>query len=34
MIRQSEPLSWSKGKNAGQPLQALIDEIAAARVTP
>lgn len=34
MIRQSEPLSWSEGEYAAQLPQSLIDEIAAARVTP
>ncbi|MFJ2358197.1 hypothetical protein [Pseudomonas fluorescens] len=34
IIRQSEPLSWSEGKYAAQLPQSLIDEIAAARVTP
>ncbi|MFY0750155.1 hypothetical protein [Pseudomonas sp. NFX5] len=34
MIRQSEPLSWSEGEYVVQLPQSLIDEIAAARVTP
>ena len=34
MIRQSEPLSWSEGEYAASLPQSLIDEIAAARVTP
>ncbi|MDR0189392.1 hypothetical protein RCO22_10625 [Pseudomonas yamanorum] len=34
MIRQSEPLSWSEGKYAASLPQSLLDEIAAARVTP
>ena len=34
MIRQSEPLSWSEGEYVAQLPQSLIDEIAAARVTP
>jgi len=34
MIRQSEPLSWSKGKFAASLPKSFIDEIVAARVTP
>ena len=34
MIRHSEPLSWSEGEYVAQLPQSLIDEIAAARVTP
>lgn len=34
MIRKSEPMSWSEGDFAASLPQSLIDEIAAARVTP
>ncbi|SEK41625.1 hypothetical protein SAMN05216604_1031, partial [Pseudomonas agarici] len=34
MICQSEPLSWSQGEFAASLPQSLIDEVAAARVTP
>ena len=34
MIRQSEPLSWTEGKFAASLPQSLLDEVAAARVTP
>ncbi|MBK5541558.1 hypothetical protein JFV28_20180 [Pseudomonas sp. TH05] len=34
MIRQSEPLSWSGGEFAASLPQSLLNEVAAARVTP